>query len=277
MSRSAPIGAILADGLARHPPMEPTFWDSHGDEVQAAISIVVAIVIAIVVDRFLIGRAVRATENMETAQFSREARTRLRLIRRLVFLSIVLIGAAVALSQFGEVRRFAGLLLGSTAVVAAIVGFAGRTVIANFVSGVLMAITQPVRIGDRVQVGDEVSGRVSDIALTYTKLDPGDGSILIVPNEKVMTEVVANRSVGGARAPVTVHAWLPPDADIEAARKALEGTEVTSVRVLELTADGARLEVKAAMEPGRDREAREAELRERTHEALRRAGVLAGD
>lgn len=277
MSRSAPIGAILADGLARHPPMEPTFWDSHGDEVQAAISIVVAIVLAIVVDRFLIGRAVRATENMETAQFSREARTRLRLIRRLVFLSIVLIGAAVALSQFGEVRRFAALLLGSTAVVAAIVGFAGRTVIANFVSGVLMAITQPVRIGDRVQVGDEVSGRVSDIALTYTKLDPGDGSILIVPNEKVMTEVVANRSVGGPRAPVTVRAWLPPDADLEAARKALEGTAVTSVRVLELTADGARLEVKAAMEPGRDREAREAELRERTHEALRRAGVLAGD
>ena len=257
--------------------MEQTFWDSHGDEIQAAISILVAIAIAVIVDRFLIGRAVRATEHLETAQFSREARTRLRLIRRLVFLSIVLIGIVVALSQFAEVRRFAGLLLGSTAVVAAIVGFAGRTVIANFVSGVLMAITQPVRIGDRVQIGDEVSGRVSDIALTYTKLDPGDGSILIVPNEKVMTEVVANRSVGGARAPVTIQAWVPADADLEAARNALEGSEVTSVRVLELAPEGARLELKAAMEPGRDRETREAELRERTQTILRGAGVLGGD
>jgi small-conductance mechanosensitive channel len=257
--------------------MEQTFWDSHGDEIQAAISIVVAIALAVIVDRFLIGRAVRATEHLETAQFSREARTRLRLIRRLVFLSIVLIGIAVALSQFGEVRRFAGLLLGSTAVIAAIVGFAGRTVIANFVSGVLMAVTQPVRIGDRVSIGEEVNGRVSDIALTYTKLDPGDGSILIVPNEKVMTEVVANRSVGGARAPVTIQAWVPADADLEAARNALEGSEVTSVRVLDLAPEGTRLELKSAMEPGRDREAREAELRERTQTLLRGAGVLGAD
>jgi small-conductance mechanosensitive channel len=254
--------------------MEHSFWHNHGDEISAAIAIVAAIVIAILVDRLLIGRAVRATEHMDTAQLSREARTRLRLIRRLVFVSIILIGVVVALSQFGEVRRFATLLLGSTAVVAAIIGFAGRTVIANFVAGVLMAVTQPVRIGDRVSIGDGVDGRVTDIALTYTTLDPGNGSRLVVPNEKVVTEVVANRSVAGPRAPVAIEAWVPPAIDLEAARGALEGSEVTSLRVLELAADGLRLEVKAAMEPGRDRESREAELRERTQAALRGAGLL---
>ena len=254
--------------------MDETFWDSHGDEISAAITLAVTILLAILVDRFLIGRAERATQSMETAQFSREARTRLRVIRRLVFLGIILIGVVAALSQFGEVRRFATLLLGSTAVIAAIVGFAGRTVIANFVSGVLMAITQPIRIGDRVTIGQEVEGRVTDVALTYTTLDTGDGAVTVVPNEKVATEVVVNRSAGSPKAPVLVEIWVPREADLDAARKALEGTEVTSVRLAEVTADGARLELRASMKEGRDRESQEGELRERAQAALRTAGTF---
>ena len=70
---------------------------------------------------------------------------------------------------------------------------------------------------------------------------------------------------------------MPPDADLEAARRALEGTEVTSVRLAELTHEGAKLELKAAMEAGGDREAREAELREHAQGALRAAGALAAN
>jgi small-conductance mechanosensitive channel len=194
--------------------------------------------------------------------------------RRLVFLAIIVVGVFAALSQFTEVRNFANLLLGSTAVVAAIIGFAGRTVIANFVAGVLMAITQPVRIGDRISIGDEVDGRVTDVALTYTSIDTGDGAMTVVPNEKIVTEVVVNRSVGSPKTPALAELWVPRDADLEAARKALEGTEVTSVRVGEITGDGVRIELRASMDGARDREAREAELRERAQGALRRAGVL---
>lgn len=254
--------------------MDQTFWQSHGDEVSAAITLAVAIMIAIVVDRFLIGRAERATQSMDTGQFSREARTRLRLIRRLVFLVIILIGIALALSQFTSIKRFATGILASTAVLGIIIGFAGRQVIANLVSGVMMAITQPIRIGDLVSIGEEVHGRVVDIALTYTSIDSGDGRLTVVPNEKVTTDVVINLSAGNKQAPATAELWLPPDADLEAARRALEGTEVSSVRLAELTADGARLELKAAMEKGGDRENREAELREHAQGALREAGVL---
>jgi small conductance mechanosensitive channel len=253
---------------------EPSFWQNHGDEISAAITLGVAILVAILVDRFLIGRAERVTENMETAQFSREARTRLRLIRRLVFLAIILIGVALALSQFASIKRFATGILASTAVLGLILGFAGRTVIANFVAGVLMAIRQPIRIGDLITLGEEVHGRVADIALTFTAVDRGDGSLLIVPNEKVVNEVVVNHSAGNPQAPITAEVWLPPDADLEAATRALEGSEVTAIRVAELTPDGARLELKAAIEPGANREARESELREHAQTALRKAGQL---
>ena len=253
---------------------EQTFWQEHGDEISAAITLVVAILIAIIVDRLLIGRAVQATIRMDTGELSREARTRLRLIRRLLFLAIILIGVALALSQFTSIMRFATGVLASTAVLGIIIGFAGRQVIANLVSGVLIAITQPIRIGDLVSIGDEVHGRVIDIALTYTRVDAGDGSLIVVPNEKVATDVVVNHSAGNNAAPVTVDVWLPPDADVEVARQELEKGEVTSARLVEITPEGSRLQVKAGIDAGAAREAHEAELRERAQSILRAKGLL---
>jgi small-conductance mechanosensitive channel len=254
--------------------MDHSFWHEHGDEVSAAITLAVAIAIAIVVDHFLIGRAERATAGLDTGQFSREARTRLRMLRRLTFLIIIAIGVAVALSQFTSIKQFAAGVLASSALLAIIVGFAGRQVIANFVGGLLMTITQPIRIGDLISIGDDVEGRVVDIALTSTKVDSGDGRLTVVPNEKVTTEIVINHSAGNRQAPVTVELWVPPDTDIEAARRELESGEVTSVKLTELEPWGARLELKAGMESGANREAREAELRELAQGALRRAGLL---
>jgi small-conductance mechanosensitive channel len=260
-----------------NPAGDPSFWQEHGDEISAAITVAVAILIALIVDRVLIGRAVKATVRFDTGELSREARTRLRLVRRLLFLAIILIGVALALSQFASIKRFATGILASTAVLGIIIGFAGRQVIANLVSGVLIAFTQPIRIGDLVSVGDEVHGRVTDISLTYTRVDGGDGSQIVVPNEKVMTDVVINHSAGNSAAPVTVDIWLPPDADVEAARKRLEHGEVTSARLVETTPEGAKLQVKAAIDAGVDREAHEAELRERTQSTLRDAGLLSSD
>ena len=149
--------------------VEQSFWQQHGDEISAGITLLVAIAIAIIVDRLLIGRAMTATMRLDTGELSREARTRLRLIRRLLFFVIILIGIALALSQFASIKRFATGVLASTAVLGIIIGFAARQVIANLVAGVLMAITQPIRIGDLVSIGDEVHGRIVDIALTYTE------------------------------------------------------------------------------------------------------------
>jgi small-conductance mechanosensitive channel len=253
---------------------EQSFWQAHGDEISAAITIAVAVLLAIVVDRLLIGRAVKAATRLDTGELSREARTRLRLIRRLLFLAIILIGVALALSQFASIKRFATGVLASTAVLGIIIGFAARQVIANLVAGVVVAFTQPIRIGDLVSIGDEVHGRVVDITLTYTSVDPGDGSLVVVPNERVTTDSVVNHSAGNSSAPVTVDVWLPPDADVEAARKALEHGEVTSAHLMELTPEGARLQVKAAKDAGADREAYETELRERAQGILREAGLL---
>lgn len=254
--------------------MDQTFWESNGDWISAAITMVAAVAVAIAIDRFAFGRAERAADTMDTSELSREARTRLRLVRRLIFVAIIVIGLALALSQFASIKRFATGILASTAVLGLIIGFAARTVIANFVAGVLMAIRQPIRIGDLISIGEEVHGRVVDIALTYTSVDGGDGSLLVVPNEKVINDVVVNHSSGDRRAPATVELTLPGDADLGAARRALEGTDITAIRLTRFDNEGAQLQLKAPVDGGRDREAREAEVREIAQGALRQAGVL---
>src|SRR5438445_4254813 len=93
------------------------------------------------------------------SQVSRSTRTRLRFLRRMLVLLVLVVLAALALSQFTELNRLATGILASTAVVAAIVGFAAQHTIGNMVAGVQLAISQPIRIGDRIAF-EEVSGRV---------------------------------------------------------------------------------------------------------------------
>ena len=101
--------------------------------------------------------------------------------------------AAIALSQFTELKRLATGILASTAVIGLVIGFAAQHTIANMVAGVQLAVTQPIRIGDRVSF-EEIEGRVIDITLSYTYLDPGDGSSVVIPNQLLVEGIVHNQS-----------------------------------------------------------------------------------
>jgi small-conductance mechanosensitive channel len=127
------------------------------------------------------------------SQVSRSTRTRLRILRRLVLVAILLVLAALALSQFTELKRLATGILASTAVIGLIVGFAAQHTIGNMVAGVQIAVSQPIRIGDRISF-EETAGRVTDISLAYTYVDPGDGSSIVIPNQLLVEGIVHNHS-----------------------------------------------------------------------------------
>ena len=133
------------------------------------------------------------------SQVSRSTKTRLRFLRRLVILVVFLVLVAIALSQFTELKRLATGILASTAVLAAIIGFAAQHTIGNMVAGVQLAISQPIKIGDRICF-EEVSGRVVDITLSYTYVDPGDGTAVVIPNQLLVEGVVHNLSTEDTQA-----------------------------------------------------------------------------
>lgn len=133
------------------------------------------------------------------SQVSRSTKTRLRFLRRLGLLVLFLVVGAIALAQFTELERLAAGVLASTAVLAAIVGFAAQKTIGNMIAGVQLAVAQPIKIGDRIDF-EEVSGRVIDITLSYTYVNPGDDSAIVIPNQMLVEGIIHNRSTGDTQA-----------------------------------------------------------------------------
>jgi small-conductance mechanosensitive channel len=127
------------------------------------------------------------------SQVSRSTKTRLTILRRLLLLAAILVVAAIVLAQFTSLGRLAAGIFASTAVLGLIIGFAAQNTISNIIAGVLIAVTQPIRIGDRIGF-EEFEGRVTDITLSYTYVDPGDGSSVVIPNQMLVAGIVHNHA-----------------------------------------------------------------------------------
>jgi small-conductance mechanosensitive channel len=251
------------------PRIAESLW--HRPWFSAAVSLAVALAIATLVDRTLRGRIVRAT--VQRTGISREADTRLRFMRRLIYTTIVLIGLAVALSYFASIGRLAASLLASGAIAAAVVGFASRQVLANFVAGIMLAVTQPIRVGDWVTF-DGHYGVVEDVRLNYTVLRSPTDQRIVIPNEKLATGVLRNDTLAVDHVALDVAVWLPPESDAELAIEALRDETGQDVSIAEAVPWGVRLAVGGDPVPPPERAAREAELRRVCLRRLRDEGLL---
>lgn len=251
-----------------------TFFSDHKNELTALLTVVGTIALAIVVDRALLHRGHRLATAVVRDELTPVIDTRLRFLRRLITLSIVVIGLLLALSQFGGLSRLAAGLLASGALFAAIIGFAARQTLANLIAGVMLTITQPLRIGDRVTIEDE-SGTVEDVRLNYTVVRGGDGGRIFVPNERLAAGILHNDTIVEPLVGLEVELWLAPTVDADAALAALRGLEGSPVaHVAEITADSVRFTVARGTIPPGERPARESELRADALRALRGAGLL---
>jgi small-conductance mechanosensitive channel len=248
-----------------------TFWEENGRAViVAVVAILVAFVLAQLVDRALSRRAERLADSVSV---SRETETRLRFVRRAVYAVILLIGVGIALAQFDGVNKIAASLLASGVVAAAIIGFAARQTLANVVAGVMLAVTQPIRVGDWVTVEGEY-GVVEDVRLNYTVLRTAGEQRVLIPNEKLAAGVTKNDTLKVDAVGVEVELWIPPAADAARAVEVLSGEG--DVAVAETVPWGVRLAVAGGMVAPPERGAGEAALRARCHARLREEGLLEG-
>jgi len=125
-------------------------------------------------------------------------RTTFSFLLRVVIAVLVLIGLWSVLSVFPVTQEVASAFLASGAVLALVAGVALSTPLGNLGSGVLLAFTQPVRLGDRITVGEH-TGVVAEITLSYTQLVMDDGIHVYIPNQSMVSTPLLNRSVGAPR------------------------------------------------------------------------------
>jgi small-conductance mechanosensitive channel len=250
-----------------------SFLDHYSGLFTAFGTILVAVVAVVLVDRFLVRRAASLAHAVAGERgLSRDAATRLRFARRAIEAVIVVIAIAVALSQFDSLDRVGRTILASSAITAAVVGFAARQTLANAVAGILLAIVQPIRIGDLVTFEDE-TGTVEDVGLTYTWLRTGADARILIPNERLAGGVLRNDSIRSATVAVEVSVWLAADADEAVALSALNALDGVRARIAEVTQDGVRILVMGEPGPPSERLAHEGDLRACALAALREAAV----
>jgi small-conductance mechanosensitive channel len=247
-----------------------SFWTDYRNEITAGVTVLLALGLARFVDRYLLKRATKMASAV-AGPLSPVANTRLRMVRRLISAAIVLIGLMLALAQFEAIKRTATGVLASSAVLGIVVGFAARQTLANAIAGIMLAITQPIRIGDLVTFEDE-TGTVEDIRLTYTYLVTDDGRRVIIPNERLAQTPIDNHTIIDPRVRVQVDIWIPPDADAIRALGLLTGDEIDA-SIAEIERDGIRLQVGTWARTFHERGAVAAGLRASCLETLRSEGL----
>jgi small-conductance mechanosensitive channel len=235
------------------------FWERL---IVAGAVLVLASALAKLIDRAIARR-----------QLDPETATRYRVLRRSVMTAIVAVGLLSALLVIPQVRAIAGGILASGAVVGLIVGFASQRTLGNFVAGILIAFTQPLRLGDRVRLAD-VDGVVEEIGMTYTWIRAADGSRFVVPNEKLASDTIHNFTIRSPEMVAEVTVQVPLGHDLDAVVAAVAAETDAEVFVTAL-ADDATVIVRRAASSEPHARSLESDLRLRTHRALRTAGVFA--
>jgi small-conductance mechanosensitive channel len=134
--------------------------------------------------------------------------TRYRVLRRSVVATIVFVGVMSALLVIPQVRAIAGGVLASSALIGLVIGFASQRTIGNVVAGILIAFSQPLRLGDEVEV-QGTKGVVEEIGLTYTWIRTRDNDRLVVPNEKLASETIRNSTIRSSESLAEVSFEVP--------------------------------------------------------------------
>lgn len=112
---------------------------------------------------------------------------------------IVTILAILALvSQFQFTKEFALTLFQSTSLMVAVIGFAAQAVLADIIAGMVLSISKPFDIGERIVLEDKnIAGIVEDITLRHTVIKAYDGSRVLIPNSAINKAVLRNSNFDG--------------------------------------------------------------------------------
>ena len=111
------------------------------------------------------------------------------LLANLGYYFIVLIAFFIILKVLGIDLSSIALIAGALSVG---IGFGLQNMVSNFVSGLILMFERSVKIGDYVEIDDNLTGRISDIRMRSTTITTNDNIDVIVPNQDLIQNRVIN-------------------------------------------------------------------------------------
>jgi small-conductance mechanosensitive channel len=146
-------------------------------------------------------------------------------IARLASYLLVVAGVLAALKMVGVDMTSIAVLFTALSVG---IGFGLQYLAADIASGFILLFERPIRIGDRITIGED-EGDVKSINLRTTLVTTNDNISIIVPNSKLVSQRVINWSYGDPRARIAIPVGVAYDSNVELVTETLilaaEGVE----------------------------------------------------
>jgi potassium efflux system protein len=199
-------------------PVAPTAGDGGGSEGAAPLTLwhLLEAVLAGIVTAVLVRNIPGLLELILRRRTHLDRGARIAL-STLVRYTILILGVSVAFGVLGvswsKIQWLAAALTFG-------LGFGLQEIVANFVSGLILLMERPVRVGDAVTVGN-LQGRVSRIQIRATTISLWDQSEMIVPNKEFITTKLINWTLSDSRRRIDIPLRVAYGADLEKVKETL--------------------------------------------------------
>lgn len=166
---------------------------------EITFSLILYLVISVTLLFYLSSKLKYLLQNKILAKYNVDIGIR-QAISAIIRYIIVIVGLVVIFQTTGIDLSFITILAGALGVG---IGFGLQTITNNFVSGLVILIERPIKVGDRIEVsnpgGDPISGDVINISSRATTVLTNDNIAIIVPNSNFITSTVINWSYNDRR------------------------------------------------------------------------------
>ena len=142
------------------------------------------------------------------------------ILQRLGYVLVIIVGASIALSHFGiNVTAVSAALL----FVAIVISLGAKDIISDAISGFLILLDQPFRVGDTIQIEElNKRGTVVDIGTRTTRILTRDNRLVIIPNAKIGTSQVVNDTYPDPRVRAETHVGVAYGSDYHQVRRVIQ-------------------------------------------------------
>jgi small conductance mechanosensitive channel len=144
--------------------------------------------------------------------------TSFQMFRHITVAAIYFMGIIVVVLSIPSLSTISVALFTGAGVVGIVIGLAAQSTLSNIIAGISLAIFQPFRVGDRLDIMNEY-GKVADLNLRHTVIITWDNRRLIIPNSKISNEAIINWTIEDPAIIWSIDVGISYDADIDKARK----------------------------------------------------------
>ena len=204
----------------------PTVW--------SAIKLVLTAMLAFIV----VYAVLRLEKKVSKKLIAKRNNINLRFVENIVRFIVIFLAVQWVVMSSDLTEPFGRVLFQGTTVIAAIAGFAAQPVIADMICGLMLSVTKPFDIGDRIELEDGRAGIVKDITLRHVTLQEIDTLLLVIPNSKLNGMKITNMSQLRPKRSVHFRFHVAYDADVDRAMAVIADAVRQSPYTVPQTTDG---------------------------------------